>query len=274
MHRLAPDADQRLRSVLDCSGPVLLCLDYDGVLAPIVADPAQAVIHPRAAEVLVAAAPRIRDIAVVTGRPARQAVGLGRLDELAADLAARGCSLQVRGQYGAQRWSPDGGVVSPPAPAGLAGIEGELPALLASAGATTAIVEHKGLALAVHTRRMDQPDQALSRIRRALEPAAARWGLVVEPGRFVVELRAPGHDKGGAVRDLVGSLAPAAIVYIGDDLGDVPAFEAVADLRSGGLAGLLVCSASEEERALLDLADLAVPGPDGVMDLIDELWRT
>jgi trehalose 6-phosphate phosphatase len=272
MDRLAADADQRLESVLVCDGPVLLCLDYDGVLAPIVADPAQAVIHPRAAEVLGAAAPRLRDVAVVTGRPARQAVGLGRLDEIAADLAARGCSLQVRGQYGAQRWSPGEGVVSAPVPPGLAGIEGEMPGLLAAAGAATAIVEHKGLALAVHTRRMDQPERALTRIREVLEPAAARWGLIVEPGRFVVELRAPGHDKGGVVRDLVTSLRPEAVVYVGDDLGDIPAFEAIADLRGEGLAGLLVCSASEEEQALLELADVAVAGPDGVMDLLDDLW--
>lgn len=272
MHRLVEDADQRISSVVDCGGPLLLCLDYDGVLAPIVPDPAQAAIHHRAADVLRAAAPRIQDIAIVTGRPARQAVGLGRLDELAADLAEHGCSLQVRGQYGAQRWTPAEGVVSPPPPAGLSGLGAELPGLLASAGATTAIVEDKGLALAVHTRTMDDPSEALERIGEVLLPAAKRWGLVAEPGRFVLELRAPGHDKGGAIRELVAELEPAAVVYIGDDLGDIPAFEAVAALRREWLPGLLVCSASEEEQALLDLADLSVPGPDGVMDLIERLW--
>jgi trehalose 6-phosphate phosphatase len=230
------------------------------------------VIHPRAHEVLISVASRIRDIAVVTGRPARQAVGLGRLDELAADLAAKGCSLQVRGQYGAQRWSSEEGVASAPAPPGLGGIEGELPGLLAAADAITAIPEHKGLALAVHTRRMDDPAGALERIREVLEPAAERWGLVLEPGRFVLEVRAPGHDKGRTVRDLVTSLGPSTVVYIGDDLGDIPAFEAVAALRAEGMSGLLVCSASDEEPALLELADVAVPGPDGVMDLLAELW--
>jgi trehalose 6-phosphate phosphatase len=273
MQRLVTDADQRLESVLGSPGPVLLCLDYDGVLAPIVDDPAQAVIHPRARDVLLSVATLVHDIAVVTGRPARQAVGLGRLDELAADLAGRGCSLQVRGQYGAQRWTSAEGVVSAPVPAGLAGLEGELPILLSSAGATTAIVEHKGLALAVHTRRMDDPAGALDRIRAVLQPAAERWGLIAEPGRYVLEFRASGHDKGTAVRELVAELAPAAVVFIGDDLGDIPAFEAVAELRRGGLAGLLVCSASDEEGALLELADIAVAGPDGVMELLAALSR-
>ena len=134
------------------------------------------------------------------------------------------------------------------------------------------IPEHKGLALAVHTRRMDDPAGALERIREVLAPAAQRWGLVLEPGRFVLEVRAPGHDKGGTVRDLVSALEPSTAVYIGDDLGDIPAFEAVAELRAEGLSGLLVCSASDEEPALLELADVAVPGPDGVMDLLTELW--
>jgi trehalose 6-phosphate phosphatase len=61
------------------------------------------------------------------------------------------------------------------------------------------------------------------------------------------------------------------MLFVGDDLGDVDAFEAIRELRQRGMVGLLVCSGSEEQRALVELADLVVDGPDGVMELLDRL---
>jgi trehalose 6-phosphate phosphatase len=60
-------------------------------------------------------------------------------------------------------------------------------------------------------------------------------------------------------------------MYCGDDLGDVPAFEAIAGLRAEGVPGLAVCSGSAEVTALADLADLVVDGPDGVAALLGAL---
>ena len=60
-------------------------------------------------------------------------------------------------------------------------------------------------------------------------------------------------------------------MFCGDDLGDVEAFKAVEELRGQGLPGLLVCSASDEQNALADLADVVVDGPAGVLDLLREL---
>jgi len=95
--------------------------------------------------------------------------------------------------------------------------------------------------------------------------------LTVEPGRMVIEIRSGGMDKGMAVRRLVEEYDAGAILFVGDDLGDVPAFEAVADLRAQGVPGLLVASGSDEQSALRDLADLEVEGPDGVMAFLRRL---
>ena len=54
------------------------------------------------------------------------------------------------------------------------------------------------------------------------------------------------------------------MVFAGDDLGDLPAFEAVLALRDEGLPGLLVCSASTEEDALVSISDVVLDGPAGV----------
>jgi trehalose 6-phosphate phosphatase len=73
------------------------------------------------------------------------------------------------------------------------------------------------------------------------------------------------------VRRLVEELDAEGFLFAGDDLGDVEAFKAVAELREEGLAGLLVCSQSDEQSRLVELADVVVPGPDGVLDLLRSL---
>src|SRR4051794_25188892 len=67
--------------------------DFDGTLSPIVDDPERARIHPGAGEVLVGLADVVRAIAVVTGRPARQAIALGDLEDVGRAVAAKGKEL-------------------------------------------------------------------------------------------------------------------------------------------------------------------------------------
>jgi trehalose 6-phosphate phosphatase len=77
--------------------------------------------------------------------------------------------------------------------------------------------------------------------------------------------------KGVAVQRLVDELDAGGFMFVGDDLGDLEAFEAVAGLADRGLSTLLVCSASDEESALVELADVLVHGPEGVLDLLRQL---
>jgi len=115
------------------------------------------------------------------------------------------------------------------------------------------------------------PQQVLERLRGPLADLAERTGLAVEPGRMVIELRPPGSDKGQALETLARTRSAAAVMYCGDDLGDEPAFRAVAELRGEGLPGLAVCSGSTEVSSVAGLADLVVDGPDGVVALLDAL---
>ncbi len=248
-------------------------LDFDGTLAPIVEDPKDAHIHPDAGAALVELAPLIEAVAVVTGRPVRQAVSLGDLDDIGAEIAEAGGEFLVLGHYGNERWSArDRRVISPRPPKGLATLMSELPDLLRRNGLQEAHIESKGgLAVAVHTRRMDDPDAAQERLTPILEKAARSHGLVTEPGRMVVEVRASGMDKGNAVRHLQKQTHADAMVFVGDDLGDLEAFDAVADLRRRGMVGFLVCSGSDEQQALVEKADLVVDGPDGVVAFLHQL---
>lgn len=247
-------------------------LDFDGTLAPIVDDPSEAHIHPDAPAAIIELAPLVEAIAVVTGRPVRQAVALGELDDVGAQIADRGGDFLVLGQYGNEKWSArDRRVISPRPPRGLASLMAELPDQLRRHDLDGAHLETKGLAVAVHTRRMEDPDAAQDRLAPLLERLARKHGLVTEPGRMVVEVRAPGMDKGNAVRRLQKQLHADAMVFVGDDLGDVEAFEAVADLRRRGMVGFLVCSGSQEQEALVDRSDVVVDGPDGVVAFLRQL---
>jgi len=251
---------------------LLVALDFDGTLAPIVDDPEVAVIHTDAPAVLVDLSARVRAVAVLTGRPARQVLALGGLDDVGDAIGESGRELVILGQYGNERWSSNARrVVSPKPPTGLASLISELPRLLRQAEASDAWVEEKGLAVAVHTRRMADPRAAFDRLLPVLTEAARARHLTIEPGRMVIEIRASGMDKGVALHRLVEEYDARGVVFVGDDLGDVPAFEAVGELRDKGLPTLLVCSGSDEESTLRDLADVVVAGPDGVMDFLRRL---
>jgi trehalose 6-phosphate phosphatase len=269
-----PEGQQRYDELVADASRVVVGLDFDGVLSPIVPDPAAAVIHPDGPRTLVALADQVRGIAVITGRPARQAIALGGLDEVGKEVADRGRGLYLLGQYGNERWSTvDRRVVSPRPPKGLSRFMAELPDLLRSQDAADAFVEEKGLAVAVHTRRLPDPAGAFERLLPVLSEAAARYDLGVEPGRMVIEVRAPGMHKGQALRTIHGELDGNGVIFAGDDLGDIEAFRAVADLREKGRPGLLICSGSEEQKALVELSDLVVDGPEGVLAFLRQFAR-
>lgn len=268
----SPEAEQRYAGLLAVLGSTLVSFDFDGTVSPIVDDPTRAVIHPEAGAVLAELAGHVGAIAVITGRPAGQALALGGLEEVGDAVGEAGRELHVLGQYGNERWSStERRIVSPRPPRGLAGFLAALPRLLRDHGLEDAFVEEKGLAVAVHTRRLADPAAAFDRLLPPLEELATRQGLTLEPGRLVVEVRAPGMDKGQAVRTLVSELGAGGVLFAGDDLGDLDAFAAVEELRDEGLPTLLVCALSDEQPALADRADVLVDGPAGVLGLLRRL---
>lgn len=263
-----PQGREGLRAVLARPATAVIGLDFDGTLAPIVPDPEQARAHPDAVPALTRLAPKVGSIAVVTGRPAEVAVRHGGF------AGVPGLEhLVVLGHYGAERWeAATGELTAPPPHPGVAAVRAELPGLLESAGAWRgAWIEEKGRAVAVHTRRAQDPQAAFEALREPLAGLAARHGLIVEPGRLVLELRPPGVDKGVALTEYVREVGAESVVYAGDDLGDLPAYAAVEKLRSDGIPGLLVCSGNTEVTEVSARADVVVDGPEGVVHLLTAL---
>ena len=260
-------AAEVLEATVSSPSQTLIATDFDGTLAPIVDDPEQAYADPDAVAALGRLGERVGAVAVITGRPVRMAVRLGRFQEVAGLH-----SLIVLGQYGVERWNAaENEYLLPPAPPQIKAVAGELPELLHSLDLAAARVEDKGRAIAVHTRSLPDPKAALVKLADPLRDLAARHGLAGEPGKNVWEIRALGVDKGATLRAVVAETGARQVIFAGDDLGDLPAFQAVRDLATAGVVGLLVCSASAEEDALAELSDVIVDGPRGLAAWLNDL---
>jgi trehalose 6-phosphate phosphatase len=240
---------------------VLVAVDFDGTLAPLVPDPQQSRPVDGAIEALTDLAATGAQLAVITGRDARTVVRLGGLDRVPG--------VVVAGLYGIETWH-DGELTTPDTPEPMRELQRRLPDVLARQQADPQLwIEDKRLSLVVHGRRAADPDAALADVREPVDTLAAELGLEVHPGRDVLELRLPGYDKAGALRRLAADHAGA--VYFGDDLGDVPAFEEIARLRRSGRAAYGVAVTSSAVPEVAAAADLHVGTPADAVQVLRAL---
>jgi trehalose 6-phosphate phosphatase len=260
----APGIRQALAPLLLDPAHAAIVSDFDGTLSPIVDDPAEARAAPGTAAVLARLADRFGVVAVVSGRPVsflvEQLAPAWRSGSVGSSGPHRGDrGVQFAGLYGLERSGPDG-TVKPERAAERWRPAVEAAALrLASAAPTGVVVEPKGLAVTVHWRRAPEAGAwALA----AATAEAARTGLRAHLGRMSVELRPNVDiDKGTVTRQLTAGCSAAC--YVGDDLGDLPAFAALADLaRHEGMATVSMAVVDNESAPeVLEAADLTVNGP-------------
>jgi trehalose 6-phosphate phosphatase len=136
----------------------------------------------------------------------------------------------VAGLYGMETWT-NGELSSPPTPPAIERLRAQLPAVV-EVGDADLWIEDKRLSLVVHARRAADPDAALAERAPAVTALAGELGFEVHPGSGVLELRLPGYDKAGALARLADG--HDAVLYLGDDLGDLPAFAEIRRMRTAG----------------------------------------
>jgi trehalose 6-phosphate phosphatase len=257
-----------LAAVLARPRGALAALDYDGTLSAIARRPEDAVPVPGALDAVGLLAERVGAVVLISGRPVGQLLELTGLRQHPARQ-----QLTVLAQYGLERW--DGSVDRVSSPPPLPGVEGarrELAALLADPQTPQGVsVEDKGQALVVHTRLTADPDRVLNGLRPRLDAVAERAGLEPHPARNALELRPPGYEKGGALLRFREERSSEAVLFVGDDLGDLPAFDAIEQLRRQGVPGIGVVSDSTEVTGLRERADLLLDGPAAVVTFLREL---
>lgn len=203
-------------------GPVLVASDFDGALAPLVLDPMASRPVEGGMETLTALAdlPGVT-VALVSGR------ALGPLRQLsgAAD------PLVLIGSHGAEDSRlADGLVLTDDQRALLDVLDAEVRGL--AAAHEGARVEDKPAGRVVHTRGLD-PQVSRDALEAAVALGARHTGLVVTPGKEVVELAVAHVGKGVALLRLADELGVEAVFYAGDDVTDEHAFEALAQDPDG-----------------------------------------
>jgi trehalose 6-phosphate phosphatase len=239
----------------------LVATDFDGTLAPLVLDPDRSRPVEGAVEALRALAERGAQIAVVTGRDARTVLRLGGLDAVPG--------IVVAGLYGIETWQ-GGELSTPETPAAVETLRERLPAVVDGADPDIWI-EDKRLSLVVHFRRTRDPAAALATLEAPVGELARDLGLELHPGSDVLELRLPGFDKAGALSRLVAGRTAA--LYLGDDLGDLPAFAEIRQLRTAGLPAYGVGVRSSGVSELAGAADAYVDDPAAAVELLRTLAR-
>ena len=96
------------------------------------------------------------------------------------------------------------------------------------------LIEEKPASVALHYRRAPA---AQAQVDQFMGGLAERFGLLLQHGKMVAELRPKGADKGDALRAFMAEppFAGARPVFVGDDLTDEHAFAAAADLGGSGV---------------------------------------
>lgn len=240
--------------------------DVDGTLAPIVERPEQAAVPARATELLAALSTRFGLVGCVSGRralEARELVGV----ENAAYAGNHGFELLLPGEA-APRLDP-----------AVSGREREAAEFVGSLDRARLTahglrLEDKGPIQALHWRGAAD-ERAAEAHAHEIAAAAGRAGLEPRWGRKVLELRpVGGGGKDSAVAGLLAKGGIAVAAYAGDDRTDLDAGRRLRELReegelqAGGFVGVLSPEAPPE---LAEDADLLVDGPDGWLDLLEEL---
>lgn len=231
---------------------LLLMLDFDGTLAPIVPRPSDARIPDAALLTLrkLQASRRVT-LAIVSGRGAGDVRALAGLAD-----------VHYFGSHGRERIRPGSAEVES-SPAGLSQVRACCRRLADELGDIEGFqVEDKGTAAAAHFRNVDE--RHWQRVERAVRQAAAMGSLNVSQGKRVFDITPnDGVDKGTAALELLGELDGLPI-YFGDDTTDETAFAALPDEaitvyvgqeRANSGARYRVNGPDEVRRALARLAD-------------------
>lgn len=251
--RTLPSAD--LASFTDVPGKVGVFTDFDGTLSEIVSDPDRARPIDGAVDVLV-------DLTSVVGR-------VGVLSGRSVEFLERffPSSVLLAGLYGLE--VSTGGVRSDhPLGGAWREVIDDVAAVSRARGPEGMRVEPKGLSLTLHYR--ENPEIA-DEVKAWAEQQAARSGLECRAARMSCELHPPiPVDKGSALAELVEGLN--AVCFVGDDVADLRAFDALDALAATGIRTLKVAVHSlEESDELVSRADVVVDGPTGVLELMRAL---
>lgn len=235
---------------------VAILTDIDGVLAPIVPTPDMSEVPEELRELLRRLSERCRVVAGISGRAAKDALRLVRLEEIV-----------YYGNHGFEVLRPGAKVeIVPEAEPYKEKIEELEEKAREELEPLGAFVEEKGITASIHYRNVSP--EVGERCKEFVESEGKRLGLRITVGRGVVEARPPIRaDKGTATRKVVEEYEPQKALFMGDDTTDLDAFRELEKLREEGILSETLRVGVESEEGPPEIAseaDLVVDGVEGV----------
>ncbi|TAM71357.1 MAG: trehalose-phosphatase [Microbacteriaceae bacterium] len=207
---------------------LLIALDFDGTLSPLVDSVSQARVLPESAAALDALKKLPNTwVAYVSGRPLESLVRIAMADDDVLLIGSHGDEVRL-----------DAGVEE----LGLA--DDERRRLSALDAALTALIdatphsmlERKPVGLGVHTRLVDPT--AVPALHEAVRAAADEiGGFVVREGKDILEFTVRDATKGEGVERLRSHVGASAVLYAGDDVTDEDAFAVLGENDLGVKVG-------------------------------------
>ncbi len=206
---------------------ILIALDFDGTLAPLVDDPeASRMIAPaRGALEQLTTMPGVT-VALVTGRAIDSVKRVADPLEQWFLVGSHGIEVLAPGEVTDYEtpWLVPGDLIK------------NFETVVAAHSGTR--LEQKPFGLALHTRGL--ADQVAREAESAARQVCDAWGeaLVVRRGHGIVECSITGATKGDGIREIRNRLRPSAVLFAGDDQTDEDGFAVLVEgdvaIRVGG----------------------------------------
>jgi trehalose 6-phosphate phosphatase len=244
------DVDEFFDSQLGCRRRLLM-LDYDGTLAPFVADRGHAFSWPGVRERLDALMiDESTILAIVTGRSVSDVTALLDLHPLP----------EIWGSHGWEHLAPTG-EYTPPSPTHEQRRALDEIRLRLTSEVREDHIEQKPASVAVHWRGLSLRHQETLAGRLSQSSFVPSAEISVHPFDGGLEWRIPGRSKADAVNALLSAHQPCSAAYLGDDRTDEDAFAAL------GRRGLRIQVRSNESETL---ADVRLRPPEELLSFLDQ----
>ncbi len=256
-HTSSSDGLSAALQALAAEDPILVCLDFDGCVAELVADAASARPVPENARAIeqLTTLPGVT-VAYVSGRP---------LEDLQT-LASPPPGTLLIGSHGAEKDMGDDAPGLQLAPEEEAARRTVLETLISvAADHEGAWVEHKPAGGAIHVRKVPDAETGEHILDEARAALAMVDGTHIKEGKQIVEAVVVHATKGEAITELRQQLSPRAVFFAGDDVTDEHGFAVLTGQDVGVKVGEGETAAAHRITSPADLA--------GVLDDLTRLRR-
>jgi trehalose 6-phosphate phosphatase len=256
---LTQAATEQFRAVANARGPLLIALDLDGTLAPIVDSASEARVPPATLAVLDRLSPRVR-IVVITGR-----------DLNTARRMVPCVGVEVVGSHGLEASFDASFLVNVDRIALAAALERVEDQVTSSVPSAYLQIERKAISTAFHYRGTPELENDLRTALYALPD-----DLRLREGRMVLEVLPNAEGgKDNALAALLKLYRPKSLLTFGDDITDAAMFRSANAARADGVHVLTagVISGEETPPELVALSDVLLSSTEEALEALETVAR-